>query len=384
MNFCKTLFATLAVGALFLMPVAAGAQSVPESAFMPGEAEDIYGDQAFVQQEPQYQSEEVTGRITEIISTSEIDGVKQALFKVTSNSGEEFTVNTSESYTEGLRYKISVGDVVYLQVLRSNDTGEVMAAYLADVRRTNTIAWLIVLFCALVIAVGWMRGVSSLFGLFVTLAILFLFVFPQILHGADAVLVTVIGSIVILGVNMHLSHGFNRGTILAFASTVVGLLLSLIFAKLFVHMADLSGLASEESALLYYTKPDIIFPSGILLSGIILGAVGVLDDIAITQSETVAELIKANDSLDRKELFIRAMRVGRHHIASTVNTLVLAYVGVAMPLLLLFIVTPEITTMRFLNQEPVAEEIVRTLAGTMALILTVPVSTLFATFVKKR
>ena len=121
-----------------------------------------------------------------------------------------------------------------------------------------------------------------------------------------------------------------------------------------------------------------------ILGGIILGAVGVLDDIAITQQETVFEIGSADPSLDKKELFKRAMNVGRHHIASVINTLVLAYVGVALPLFLIFMMNDTISITRFLNEEFVAEEIIRTLAGTSALILTVPIATWFAILIRKR
>ena len=382
MRFIKLIISALCLSLFFLSPIGVFAQN-PDSAFLEGEAEELF-DESSESVVPEFQSEEVKARILEIVSTSEIEGIRQALFTAESESGEQFIVNTRESLVEGLRYNIAAGDVVFLQILRSTETGEVSAAYLADVRRTTALLWMVILFAALIVAVGWIRGLLSLLGLAVTLLVLFLFIFPQILNGADAVLVTIIGSIVILGVNMHLSHGFNRSTLLAYASTIAGLVLVYVFASFFVGVADLSGLASEESILLFFHQQEVIIPAGILLAGIILGAVGVLDDIAVTQGETVVELMKANPSLDRRELFVRAMRIGRHHIASTVNTLVLAYVGVAMPLILLFLITPEIDAIRFLNEELVAEEIVRTLAGTMALVLTVPISTLFATFNKKR
>lgn len=371
------------VAFVFVAPFVAEAQ-VPDEAFLPGEAEALYGDEAFVAQEPTVQSEDVKARVIEIESETEENGIRQIKFTAEDEKGERYHVDTSESLTEGLRYHIAIGDTVYLAVLRNTATQEVETAYLADVRRIPALMIITILFALLTVAVGLIRGFSALIGLAITFGVLFLFIFPQILAGHDAVLVTVIGSIVILAVNMHLSHGFNRGTLLAFSSTVIGLGLTYVLAKIFVGAADLSGLANEEAILLYYHQTEIIVPAGILLSGIILGAVGVLDDIAITQSETVAELREANPRLSRQELFVAAMRVGRHHIASTVNTLVLAYAGVAMPLILLFLVTPEITLARFINAEPVAEEIIRTLAGTMALVLTVPIATLFATFGRKR
>jgi len=326
-------------------------------------------------------SEELRATVTEILSDEEIDGQRQMVF-VAEVDGERFTVDTTTSLLDGLRYDVRVGTDVYLQVIYLD--GEVTQIFLVDVVRTGALIWIVLLFAAMIIAIGLWRGVASLAGLVVTLGLLFGWMIPQMLAGADPVLITVIGSIIILAVNMHLSHGFNKGTALAFGSTTIGLALVWIFANLFVWFANLSGLASEEAILLQYNSETIAAPAGILLAGIILGAVGVLDDVAITQSETVAELRRADPKMDRKKLFAAAMRLGRHHIASTVNTLVLAYAGVALPLLLLFMHTQGIDGARFLNEEPVAEEIIRTIAGTLALILTVPISTWLATYANKR
>jgi uncharacterized membrane protein len=324
---------------------------------------------------------ELKAEVVEIISDEEVNGQRQMVF-VADADGELYTIDTQQGFLEGLRYNIKVGDKIYIQVIK--DDGEVFSVFLVDVIRTGNLFLIILLFAAVIIAVGRWRGLASLAGLAITLLILFLFIVPQILNGNDPVLITIIGSLLILAVNMHLSHGFNKGTLLAFASTVAGLSLVWIFSNLFVSFSRLSGMASEEAILLQFNSETVAGPGGILLAAIILGAVGVLDDIAITQSETIAELRVANPKMTSTELFKAGMRVGRHHIASTVNTLVLAYAGVALPLILLFMHTQGVDLMRFLNEEAVAEEIVRTLAGTLALILTVPIATWLATYVNKR
>jgi uncharacterized membrane protein len=321
------------------------------------------------------------GRVIEILEHYEQNGNPQIKMRVEAD-GEEYTIDTGEAYLEGLRYTIKEGDKVFIQVLKQD--GQIVQTFLVDVVRWNAL-WIIgLLFILTIIAVGYWRGVSAIVGLSITLAVLFGYIVPSILNGGDAVLVTMIGSVIILAVNMHLSHGFNKPTLLAYLSTVIGVAMVYMFSTWFVRLADLSGMASEEAVLLYFQSEVVVVPTGILLAGIIIGAVGVLDDIAIAQSEAVAELIKANPELSRKDLFTRAMRLGRHHIASTVNTLVLAYAGVALPLLLLFVYSEGVDVARFLNEEPVVEEIVRTVAGTLALILTVPLATWFATFQQKR
>lgn len=330
--------------------------------------------------QPAFETVEVKAKVTEIISDEIIDGERQMRF-VAESDGETYTINTADSLIGGLRYNIKRGDKVFLQVIKSDDG--ISQVYLADVYRLPALVWILIIFCLTTIIVGLGRGFTSLLGLLATMLVLFGFVFPMIISGHDPVLITVIGSIVILGVNMHLSHGFNRRTFTAYGSTVLGLIMVVIFSELFVHWADLSGYASEEAALLFLKSEQITLPTGLLLAGIILGAVGVLDDITITQTEVVQEIHDVDPKLKRPELFVRAMRVGRHHIASTVNTLVLAYAGVALPLLLLFLITPDINMWHFLNQELIAEEIVRTLSGTMALVLTVPLATWFATLRQK-
>lgn len=281
----------------------------------------------------------------------------------------------TEDQRVGTRWPVEVGQRVRLQVTEFEDG--TIDVYFIDVVRSHRLFWIAALFALTAIIVGRKRGFLALIGIGITFAVLFLYIFPQILGGADPVLTTVIGSVLILGLNMHLSHGINKHTFGAFLSTMIGLALVCLFAKLFVSMSYLSGLAHETSGLLLFELPDLN-TRGLLLAGIILGAVGVLDDIAITQSETVSALLDTNPDLPKKNLFKKALSIGRHHIASVVNTLVLAYIGVAMPLFLLFLSLPEVTLTNFLNEELIGEEIVRTIAGTMGLILVVPISTWIA------
>lgn len=329
---------------------------------------------AIAQESQGFESSETRGRITTIESYTGGDTPAYEL-TVETEDGTPFLVRTVDSYPEGYFVTLHEGQRVILQVFSGPD-GEPQAV-LSDLVRTPSLIWIFLFFTFVTVLVGFFRGLNALLGLVVTIGILFLFVFPRILEGGDPVLTTVLGSIAILAINMHLSHGFQKKTLMAFASTVAGLALAVIFASIFVSVAKLSGLGSEEAMFLYLGSAAISVPTGILLAGIILGAVGVLDDIAIAQSEVVSELVEADPKLSQKELFMRAMRVGRHHIASTVNTLVLAYAGASLPLFLLFL-QGGVSAGEFMNIELVAEEIVRTLAGTTALVLTVPIATWFA------
>lgn len=303
------------------------------------------------------------------------------IFEAIGEDGVTYRIDSDEGFFDGPRHNVREGQDVILQVAERGE-GE-QSVFLIDIVRTKGLLLIFFLFSLVTIIVGLKRGVFALAGLVLTLAVIFGFIFPRILGGADAVGTTIVGSLVILAVNMHLAHGLNRRTFAAFLSTVVGLFLAWLFAHWFVSATHLSGLASEEAAQLFLGSDNMLVPRGILLSGILLGAVGVLDDIAITQSEIVTELETTNPSMSRSQLFRQAMRVGRHHIASVVNTLVLAYAGAAMPIFLLFMSTDSVSLWRFVNDGLIAEEIVRTFAGTLALILLVPLATLAAVSVRR-
>ncbi|TAL51260.1 YibE/F family protein [Patescibacteria group bacterium] len=323
-----------------------------------------------------FTAREAEATIIEILSVEDLEGgVRQYIFKAQTPYGEEFLVETADSFVSGVGFELKTGDKVYLRMIEVEDGIEV---YLDDVKRQTGVWWIIGFFVLITLAIGLLRGLLSLLGLGITIVILIGGLFPAILAGNDPVLATVVASAIILGVNMHLSHGFKRQTFFAYLSTLGGLGLVLVFTDVFLNVARLSGLASEEGALLFWELDPVQIPVGILAAGLILGAVGVLDDIAITQSEIVSELLLANPHTTRKELFTKAMRIGRHHIASAVNTLILVYAGAALPAFLLFM-NQFGGYQEFLQNEIVAEEVVRTLAGTCALVLLVPLSTWFAT-----
>lgn len=316
--------------------------------------------------------------VQEITGTyADDNGRPQETFTALGADGNVYRLDTRESLGSGIHYALGPGDAVSLQLLLNEDGTR--TAYFNDVVRTSPLLIIGLLFAVVTIAVGLARGILALVGLLLTVAVLFGVVIPLILAGYDAVLVTVSACVALLGINMHLTHGWKRQTMTAFASTVAGLALAWLFGAWAVGFARLSGLTSEEASILYAEHLSAgVNTAGILLAGILLGTTGALDDVAISQGEVVAELRDANPNLTRKELFVRAMRVGRHHIASIANTLVLAYAGASLPMFLLFRSTAGLSFGGFISTEDISEEIVRTLAGTIALVLTVPISTWFA------
>ncbi|MBT6253641.1 YibE/F family protein [Candidatus Uhrbacteria bacterium] len=318
----------------------------------------------------------------EIVSIEEerVDGeLKHVIFNAVDESGETVRVNSDDTYAEGVAMRLNEGRDVLLRRV-SFEGGD--RVFFVDVVRTPAMLLITLLFALVVILVGAWRGVRGLLGLVVTVGILFGMILPLILAGNSPVLVTILGSLLILAINMPLSHGLNRRTWVALGSCVIGLFFAWILSVFFVWFANLSGLGSEEIFFVIADTGGAVSAKGLLLAGMILGAVGVLDDIAITQSEAVAELIEADPKMKKRDLFASSMRIGRHHISSVTNTLVLAYAGVALPLFLLFMIGQEIDLWRFINEELVAEEIIRTLAGTLALVLLVPISTILAVLVQ--
>ncbi|MEU0084823.1 YibE/F family protein [Streptomyces sp. NPDC006274] len=248
-----------------------------------------------------------------------------------------------------------------------------------DIDRGFPMALLAAIFAVVVVLVGRMRGVMALVSLVVSFAILTLFILPAILQGSNPLVVAVVGASAIMLVALYLCHGVTARTSVAVLGTLISLLLIGLLGSLFIGWASLSGNTDDNTGLIHGLYPEIDM-SGLLLAGVIIGSLGVLDDVTVTQTSAVWELHQADPDMGPRALYRSAIRIGRDHIASVVNTLVLAYAGAALPLLLLFsIAQSSVGTVA--NSELVAEEIVRTLVGSIGLVASVPVTTALATLV---
>ena len=232
-------------------------------------------------------------------------------------------------------------------------------------------------FVALVALFGRLRGVMSVVGLLVSIVIITGFIVPQIAAGRDPVLISIIGSVGILLISMYLAHGFCVQTTVSLASTIVTLGVSALLASRFVQAGKFFGSGTEDALYLQLSTGTINL-QGLLLGGIIIGTLGVLDDITTVQTATIAELKRANRAFSFADLYRRGIVIGREHIASLVNTLALAYTGASLPLLLLFTLQNNQPLWMVFNSEMITEEILRTLVGSVALILAVPISTIAA------
>lgn len=245
----------------------------------------------------------------------------------------------------------------------------------ADRERRGVLLWLTAAFAAAVIILGRLRGLAALAGLALSAGVLVFFIVPAILAGTNPILVATVGATAIALVALYLAHGFGPLTHVALLGTVGSLIITIGLAALTTSLATFSGLSGEES--IYLTLVGDIDVRGLLLAGIVLGALGALDDVTVTQASAVWEVRRANPALGAGELFRSGLRVGRDHIASTVNTLLLAYAGASIPLLLLFALSQQSLGV-IANSEVVAVEIVRTLVGSIGLVAAVPVTTWLA------
>jgi uncharacterized membrane protein len=247
---------------------------------------------------------------------------------------------------------------------------------LADFERGTPMLVLGLIFAAAVLLFARLRGALSLVGLGLSLALVLVFVVPAILDGESPLAVAVVGSLAIALVTIPLAHGRGPKTLAAVLGTAASLLLTALLALVFTEAAHLSGFSSEEAVFLQVSGADLSL-EGLLLAGMVIAALGVIDDVTVSQASTVLALRGAAPELGFRELFVRALRVGRDHVSATVNTLVLAYVGASLPVLLIFS-SADLGLGEALNLEVVAKEVVATLVGSIGLIAAVPVTTALA------
>jgi len=220
----------------------------------------------------------------------------------------------------------------------------------------------------------------SLLGLAFSVLIVTNFIIPSVLNGYNPLIVSLIGAILITIVSMDLAHGFKKWTTVSIASVLITLLIASNIGSIFVNFASLIGMGSEESVWLQMGPYGYINLKGLILGGIIIATLGVLDDVTSTQTAAVKEISEADKSLGFKELYKRAFKVGKEHITSMVNTLVLAYVGASLPMILLYSTDSSRPFWLILNSEMITEEIIRSIVGSIALTLAVPISTFLAAY----
>ena len=324
-------------------------------------------------------------RVTQIIEDGEIDlgGVVQRyqVARVEVLEGEYKGILMEMDY--GKRQVLSnvtylqEGDAVLVSIGKRPDG--VLTVYFADFVRTNSLLWLAAIFAGTILIISRWKGLRSLISMAFSLFVIIGFIIPHILAGEDPVLVSIIGSVILLTVTLYLTYGWTLKTHAAVISMVIVLLITGMLASLAVLFTRLTGSGDENALFLMQMLQTPINLRGLLLGGMIIGALGVLDDLVTTQASAVFELHHANPSFGFRELFRSAMRIGQDHVAATVNTLVLAYAGASLPMLLMFSLSRG-DYGYLVNFEFVAAEIVRTLVGSLGLVTAVPLTTAIAIF----
>lgn len=274
---------------------------------------------------------------------------------------------------------VEEGDVLVLSRDPAGDGG--VSYQFSDYQRSTPIVVLAITFVVVVGLVARLRGLASVLGLAFAFVVLLQFVLPGLLGEHSPILVSLVGSAAIMFVVLYLAHGFSARTTTALVGTLFGLTLVAVLGSLSVAAARLTGLTSEETNTLHQYDPTLNF-SGLVLAGIVVAGLGVLNDVTITQASAIWQLHEVSPEMTWRELYTRGMTVGRDHIASTVYTIVFAYAGAALPLLLLFELydRPFWTTV---TSSVLAEEVVRTMVGAIALVLAVPVTTAAGAFFAK-
>ncbi len=291
--------------------------------------------------------------------------------------GKTIQIDHGKRYTITEDQRIRVGQAVVIGIGHGIDGQD--QHYVADQYRLPMV-WLFVgLFFLLAIAVARLQGFTSILGLVASGAIIGVYVIPQIVAGQNPLTVCLFGALAIAIVSIYLAHGFTRRTSVALLSTLATLLATIGLGLLAVRLTHLTGHGSEAVTSFQFGPLAAIDLRGLLLGGMMLGTLGVLDDITTAQAAIVDELQKANEKLGNFDVYKRAMSVGKEHITSLVNTLFLAYVGVSLPLFLYFYIDHTVPVWVILNGQFISEEIIRTLVGSTALILAVPITTLLAT-----
>ncbi len=279
------------------------------------------------------------------------------------------------TYSNGYKYKI--GDKVFLE--ETKEKGGFIYYNLGESIKYDSLILTLFLFVGVIVVVFGKKGLRALSSLAVSLGIIFFVLLPLTLKGYNPVLVASFISVCLLFTVMFLTHGNNRVTYSALLGCSISIFITIIISYITIISANITGFVDETSSYLYFNTEGVINFPLLVIASIIIGVIGVVDDGAITQAGIVAELKHANKNLSKAEYYKRAMRVGSDHAGAMINTLVLAYVGSALPLLLLMY-TSKLDTLFLLNKEIIATEIFRSLIGSVGLLLAIPLTTLIAVY----
>ncbi len=294
--------------------------------------------------------------------------------EITFEGINNFQVLSSQVYKKGDKVIVS-----YSQDVDGNSI-----FFVLDYDRSSPIIWLTIIFILSVIAIGRWKGLRSLLALAASFIVILKFIIPQILSGANPVMISVSGAIIILIFAIYFTQGINKKAHIANLSLIVSLLFTALLSFWVTKVAQLTGYSEEASYLMDISQGNLNL-QGLLLAGILIGTLGVLDDVIISQVSTVEQLKRANLQLSNKQIYGRSLKVGVDHITSMINTLFFAYAGASLPLLMLF-TRSDVSGLSFsqvMNNEFIATEIIRTLVGSIGIILSIPIANYIASYFLK-
>jgi len=307
--------------------------------------------------------------------TTEADGIDCRFITVSVGASDDRGV--LEQSVDGTGARLEEGDRI---LVSSAELGNGTTVYsFHDYQRGTPLVLLLVVFVIAVLLLGRWRGLGAVAGLGASLVVLIVFMLPSLLDGNSPIVVAIVGSVTIAYIAIFLAHGLNVASAVALLSTFLSLTLTGILGWLFVELAKFTGYSDESSYYLDVLGLDID-ARGVILAGIVIGSLGVLDDVTVTQVSAVWQLRRTNPDGAWTDIYRPAMAIGRDHVSSTVNTLFLAYAGASLPLLLLFTQARQ-STGAIVGKEVVAVEVVRSLVGSIGLVASVPISTALAAIV---
>jgi uncharacterized membrane protein len=292
-------------------------------------------------------------------------------------AGQEFLLDYGKRYLLSNKYLLSEKDRILVSISQMPD-GTINVFFMDFVRSAPLLALVIVFVSLCVLVSGW-KGVRSLLGIGLSMLVIIYFIIPKILEGYNPILVSLLGSFFFLTVTQYLVYGWTLKTHIALSGIMLSIVITGLIGVFFVNYARLSGIG-DENAIYLLQQSDQLNIKNLLIAGIIIGALGILDDLAIGQTSAVIEIYRANPEMSFRERLKRSMNIGKDHIAATVNTLVLAYLGASLSLFLLFS-SNNVNLGNVINLNSLAEQIVRSLVGTIGLFIAVPLTTFIACWV---
>lgn len=316
-----------------------------------------------------------------VLTLGEVDQAYQILYVTVTDgdyAGQSFTIDYGTRQIRNDMIPLQVGDDIMITI--SSRPDGTLSAFFADYYRGRSLLVLVITFVAFGIIVSGWKGVRSLIGIALSLVVIIVIILPGIQQGKDPLATSIFGSFFFVSYSLYIVYGWNMKTHAAVVGSLLALIITGILAFIFVDQSRLTGYGNENMFYISQLTQNTLNVRHLLLAGILIGTLGVLDDLVISQSSAVFELYRNNPAQNFQSLYRSAMNIGKDHIAATVNTLVLAYAGAALPMLLLFSYR-SVDFLMAINLEFIAEEIVRTLVGSLGLFAAVPITTSLAALI---